>query len=922
MTQGHILSLLAFTLVTGATPVLLAQTKAPASKQAPATQLAAPKKITSVEGITEYLLGNGLRVLLYPDASKPTTTVNITYLCGSRHESYGETGMAHILEHILFNGTKRFPDAMKELEQLGGEFNGTTWLDRTHYYVTFPATEEKLKRALEIESDRMRNARVVPEILAKEMKIITNELEIGENNPFRILHQRVNATAFEWQAYGRSTIGAKSDIQNVKLEYVKSYYDRYYQPDNAVLLIAGRFDEVKTLGLVNQFYGRIPRPTRVLHPTYTLDPAQDGEKSVTVRRIGGTPMVIVAYKIPAAAHIDSSTLGVVENILTDTPSGRLHKSLVETKLATQVSSMGIGTREPGLLLFIAVLPKDGDVEKVKTAIIKEVEGIQDRPFTQQEVDQAKTRLTRNIELSLADTKSMAVGLTESVAAGDWRMFFLSRDRLQATTPASAKNAASTYFKNDNRTVGVYLPTDQPVRVEIPTTPDPLGLVANYTGRDVIAQGEAFDATPANVEKRTQIFSAPNGLKGALLPKKTKGSLVTVNLNLHYASVEALKVQPRGAGGLMPDMLMRGTTTKDRKQIQQAFDALKTQVNIGGGPTSLNVTLTTSRENLVASLKLVAEVLKTPAFPASEVDGLIKEQVTQIEAQLKEPQAKVNGWLQKVVNPYPPEHPLAYRSFEDRIVDLKAIQPEQIKGFYTAMIGAQNATFACVGDHDAKEIQALVSDLFGTWNTKTTYQRIPSLMRMAPAERQSFETPDKQMAIYVAFQPLAMAQTDADYPAMLMAGHMYGGSAKSRLFERLRQKENMSYGAGSQFNVDPRDPTGVWLGFALFGPRDRERMETAAMEELKKAVAEGFTQTELDDARKTWLQAREAQRQEDGNLAGWLNECLHLGRPVAYPGELDAKVKATTLDQVNTAIKRHIDPAKTLVAVAGDFAKKN
>jgi len=919
----HILSCLSFALAVGALP-LQAQAKPAAKKAVPQTAArtaapaAAPQKGASVEGITEYTLANGMKVLLVPDEAKPTITVNIVYKNGSRHESYGESGMAHILEHILFNGTKRFPGGMKELEALGAEFNGTTWLDRTHYYVSFKADDAKLLRALEIEADRMRNARVEQPILDKEMKIITNEFEIGENSPGRVLMQRVNHAAFDWHAYGRDTIGAKSDIQNVKLDYVRAYYDRFYQPDNAVLVVAGRIEEAKTLALVNKLFGAIPRPTRTLHATYTVDGVQDGERSVTLRRSGGTPIVTVAYKVPAASHVDAATLNAVADMLTDTPGGRLYKALVETHLATEISSMGLGTQEPGLLQFIATLPKDGDPEKVKAVLIQELEGLGDKPFTQEELTAAKLRIAKQYDMQQADTKSLAIGLTEHIAAGDWRLFHLTRDRIAKTTTIAARNAAQTYFRTANRTVGMHIPTDNAVRSEIPAIPDVANLVASYKGRAVQQQGEAFDATPANVEKRTQLFTAPNGLKGALLPKKTKGAYVTASLNLHFASEEALKAHSRGAMGLMADMLMRGTATKDRKQIQAAFDALKAQVNVGGGGTSINATVTTTRENLAPSLRLLAEVLKTPAFPASELESLVKEQVTAIEGQLKEPQPLISQWLQKTINAYPAGHPLAFSSLEDTIKDLQATKADQVKAFYQAMVGADHATFACVGDHDAKEVQALVTELFGSWKAQTPYQRIAAKIRMAPAEQQVIETPDKQMAIYLAVQPLELSQDHPDYPALALASQMYGGGAKSRIFDRLRQKENMSYGAGGQFTAQPQDKLAMWIGFAMFGPKDRARLEAAAMEELKKAVETGFTQAELDEARKVYLQQRESSRQEDGAIAGWLNGSLYLGRPVSFPAQMDAKFKSLTLEEVNSAVKRHIDPAKTLIGLAGDF----
>src|SRR5262245_25974456 len=296
----------------------------------------APVKVTEVEGITEYRLANGLRVLLFPDQSKPTVTVNITYLVGSRHEGYGETGMAHLLEHMLFKGTPKHSDIPKEFNVHGARFNGTTSEDRTNYYELFQATDENLDWALSLEADRMVNSFVARKDLDTEMTVVRNEYERGENSPTGVLIKRLQSIAYDWHNYGNSTIGNRSDIENVDIAHLQAFYRRYYQPDNAVLLVAGKFDPAKTLPLVNSYFGAIAKPTRQLPKLWTVEPTQDGERSFVVRRAGDTQIVALAYKTPSALHEHATALAYAIFALTDTPSGRLHKALVETGKASQV----------------------------------------------------------------------------------------------------------------------------------------------------------------------------------------------------------------------------------------------------------------------------------------------------------------------------------------------------------------------------------------------------------------------------------------------------------------------------------------------------------------------------------------------------------------------------------------------------------
>ena len=318
-----------------------------------------PKKITSVEGITEYTLDNGLRVLIFPDDSRPKVTVSITVFVGSRHEGYGETGMAHLLEHMVFKGTPKTPLIPKALQDHGAQFNGTTNTDRTNYFETLTATDENLEFAIELEADRLVNSRVLREDLFSEMTVVRNEFERGENSPSSVLGTRMMAAAYEWHNYGKTTIGTRSDIERVPIQNLQAFYRKFYQPDNAMVVVAGKLDEQKALALVQKHFGAIPRPERKLDATYTEEPEQDGERVVTLRRVGDVPLVGVAWHIPAGPHVDFPALQVLANILDDEPSGRVYKALVQTKKASSVSTFARGQHDPGL--FFA----DADVVKAR-----------------------------------------------------------------------------------------------------------------------------------------------------------------------------------------------------------------------------------------------------------------------------------------------------------------------------------------------------------------------------------------------------------------------------------------------------------------------------------------------------------------------------------------------------------------------------
>src|SRR5262245_39570011 len=288
------------------------------------------EKRASVEGITEYGLPNGLRILLFPDPSKQQTTVNITFLVGSRHEGYGESGMAHLLEHMVFKGTPKHKDIPQELTAHGTRPNGSTWYDRTNYFETFAATDENLDWALDLEADRMVNSFIAKKDLDSEMTVVRNEFEIDENQPQSVLQERAMSSAYLWHNYGKSTIGSRADLERVPIDSLQAFYKKWYQPDNSVLVVAGKFEEARTLQKIAETFGKIPKPNRPLPQTWTEEPAQDGEREVTLRRVGDIQAVTAMYHVPAGSHADYPAVDLLSFILGDTPSGRLYKALVET----------------------------------------------------------------------------------------------------------------------------------------------------------------------------------------------------------------------------------------------------------------------------------------------------------------------------------------------------------------------------------------------------------------------------------------------------------------------------------------------------------------------------------------------------------------------------------------------------------------
>lgn len=884
-----------------------------ASAAAPAAATL-PKGVTlgpSAEGITEYHLPNGLKVLLFPDASRPTVTVNVTYLVGSRHENYGETGMAHLLEHMMFKGASKNRDITQQFSARGMQFNGTTSLDRTNYYEVFQATGDNLNWALQMEADRMTHSFIARKDLDSEMTVVRNEFESGENSPSGVLMKRMQSVAFDWHSYGRATIGNRSDIENVGIANLQAFYHTYYQPDNAVLLVAGKFDVNSTLATISRQFGAIPKPTRTLPVFWTVEPTQDGERTFAVRRAGDTQMVMLGYKIPSGLHDDTDLLNFASDILASAPTGRLHKQLVESGMASQVFAYGQTGYAPGLEYIGAVVKKDAPIEPVRAALTQAVENFYKEPPTAEEMERVRRSYLNDYERSLNDPQRVGVSLSEAIALGDWRLFFVGRERVRTITSAEVAAAAGRYFKRDNRVTGTFIPDSAPERAIVPPAPTVDSLLKNYKPAASSLSSEYFEPSQENILKRTTLTTV-GGIKLALLPKKNRGEMVSVDLRQHIGDEKNLF--GKGAiPGLTAAMLTRGTSRYTRAQLSDEMERLK----ISGSPTHFN----TTRANLPEALKLMAHVLHDANFPQAEFDQLRQQSLVSLEGSRNEPEAVAQRALGVHFNIYPRGDIREETTLDQDIADIQAAKLSDVQAFHQAYYGANPAEMAIVGDFDAKAVVPLIDELFGKWTAQEHVAPILNRYADVAPFKQMLDTPDKENGVYTARMNLDLNQDDPDYPALMLANFIFGdGGLRSRLMDRIRQKDGLSYGGGSNIVPGDDDRAGTFTISAIAAPQNLKRLDGAIAQELARARKDGFTAAELAAAKSGLMQQRVQTRADDSALAAGWTAYMYLGKTYAWSAEFERKLMAVTVDQMNAAFRKAIDPAKLSVVMAGDVKK--
>lgn len=417
--------------------------------------------VKTVGAISEYKLdSNGLAVLLLPEHSAPVVTFMVTYRVGSRNEVTGTTGATHLLEHLMFKGSDAFNRAKgtsvdQFLERVGGNYNATTYLDRTNYYAEIG--NEHLEGYIAIEADRMRNLWLREEDRKPEMTVVRNEFEIGENDPEQALDKEITAAAFQAHPYHHSTIGWRSDIEKVSIEKLREFYDTFYWPDNATVTIVGDFSPAAGLALVKKYYGAIPKAPKPIPQVYTEEPAQSGPRRVTVRRAGELGVVGIAYKTPAARHPDIPALNVLSSILSSGKTSRFYRALTDKNLTLNVSANTGYFHDPSLLNIYANLAPGATHEQVEKLLLEEIDRVKSAGVTAAEVATALGKIKAATAYKRDGYFSIAGNLNEDIAAGDWTLYYTLDAAMAKVTAADVQRVARQYLDINQSVTGWFIP---------------------------------------------------------------------------------------------------------------------------------------------------------------------------------------------------------------------------------------------------------------------------------------------------------------------------------------------------------------------------------------------------------------------------------------------------------------------------------
>ncbi|MBU0560237.1 MAG: insulinase family protein [Bacteroidetes bacterium] len=886
-------------------------------------------KVKELGGITEYRMdSNGLTVLLMEEHSAPVLTFMVTYRVGSRNEVTGTTGATHILEHLMFKGTEKYNKANgghidAKLGNIGAMLNATTWLDRTNYYESIPS--DYLELAIDIEADRMRNLFLHEEDKDAEMTVVRNEFERGENSPFSALNKAIWAAAFQAHPYHHSTIGWRSDIENVPIEKLRDFYNTFYWPNNATVTVIGDFLVENALSLIQKYYGAIPSSPHEIPKLYTVEPEQQGPVRVEVNRAGQLGVVGIGHKVPEAKSADSYALSILNYILSEGKTSRLYKSLIDQNLAVNIFNFYFPFHDPSLFVNYAFLAPGVEHSKVEEVLLAELEKIKTEGVTQEEVTRSINQIAAETAYDRDGSFSVASQINEAIAAGDWTMFVTYLENIKKVTPDDVKNVTIKYFTTNSRTTGYFIPKvpggGNSQAKSAPRVED--AMMNFYRGEN--DHPSNVNSTASNLvdpkdTKVSEIIKDQNIAGIRVLTAKT-GVQDVVTFRGSFAAGDNLSPERNSMiADLTGGMLDKGTTKNGKFELAEKLENMGASINfsVSGHSTTFNGQCL--NENLNEVISLLAEQLRYPAFSEEELEKLKTLRQGGLKQLLENTSTMAEEKMSELI--FPKGHPNHAISVSKLIEDAAKVTIEDVKEFHKKHYGTASIIFVAVGDLNYDKVNKSIEKYFSGWKGGIEYPVYDNAALTSKGKTEIVSMEEKTSATLRIGQITNLKRTDPDFLAFDLGNQAFGGgSFTARLLSIIRDDEGLTYGIFAAHDNDIHSD-GQWYISGTFSPDLLHKGFSSTMRELNRWVSEGISQKELDDTKSRLIGSFKVRLATTSGLASQIHSFAERGYSPDYIDKYPKFLEAISLKEVNEAIKKYVNPENVVTVVAGTVTESD
>ena len=886
--------------------------------------------IKEIGGIREYrMLSNGLTVLLRRDDSAPVVTFMVTYLVGSRNEATGHTGATHLLEHMMFKGTPTFnrekgTQIASELQKVGALMNATTWFDRTNYYEVLPS--EQLEFAIKIEADRMRNSMLREEDHRSEMTVVRNEFDIGENKPERVLHDRLFSHAYIAHPYHHSTIGWRSDIENVSTARLKEFYDTYYWPNNATVSVIGHFPEPEVFEMLGEHFGAISASPHEIPPMYTSEPEQQGEVRFTLRRPGQVGMVAIGHKIPEALHTDTAALELLAGVLSMGKSSRLYRKLIDSNLAMAQYTHPFQLRDPSLVITHVTLTPESTQEHVEKIVLETYEDIAREGISARELEIFRNLIIADFAYDRDGTYAYASRLNEAIGSANWEFYVTYTDRIKAVTREDVRRVAETYFVAENRTIGWFEPLPAEGAGQAEDEPA-AGGPAGYSGGgdsepvrrrmgampvDIANHAAAAAAPQASFAARVQEMRLDNGAR-CLVMRTGVEDVVSIRGVLKAGNYFSPREKPMVAR-MTAEMLENGTREHNKFQLAELLDEVGAELSFSSGIFNLRMRGRFLKKDMARVFDLLAEMLRTPAFDEKEFEKVKQQEIAYWQKRLDSTAERVDNMLSRAI--FPEHHPYWEHELSTFVDLVQDVSIEDIRRFYQHAYGGSSLLLSVVGDTDMEDVSELFRSRFGDWQHGLEAPKVPRLDVSRPHTLR-YDMPGKaNIDLYFGHTGVPRLG-DEDYLPFVIGNHILGDSPlSSRLGVEIRDTRGLTYSIYS-FISTASDIDGMWGIYMAVSPQNLDESVHAVRSLLDDFLKKGVSEKEVSDEKLTMTgKFKVTSGLNTGALASRLVFVEDENLGLDYLDTYAERVSAVTVEQVNSALRRYIRPENMSLAMAG------
>lgn len=863
----------------------------------------------------EYKLKNGLTVVLNQDKSTPIVAVNLFYHVGSKNETPGRTGFAHLFEHMMFQGSKNYSiDYLSAINDMGGSVNGTTNEDRTWYYEVVPANF--LERVLYLEADRMGNLleAMTQDKLDNQRDVVKNERRLRVDNvPYGTAGERVGEIMFpEGHPYHWSVIGSMEDLSAASMEDVKTFFRTYYVPNNTVLVLSGDFDEKQTKGWIEKYFGPIAKGDDIKRPN-NPQPKLNGEIRKTFEDTVPFPAMFMVWQSVPSYTPDEAALNMLASILSSGRGSRLQSNLNYGKeLVSQISASNFTSEIGGNFQISAYVRPGKTLEEVEKEINLEVERIKKEPPTAEEMTRVLNGRESIFVYGLQSTLGKGSQLSNYAGfLGKPDYFQTDLNRYRQVTPADIQRVANQYLTS-NRLIMNYVPGKAPAAKTNASTDKPATTKAAEMDKALIAKQKAMLPKAGPTVK----FSLPaiektklsNGLN-VWFVKQNELPIVSMNLVFNSGTIMD-PAEKYGVASWTASMLNQGTTTRSALEIANQLQSIGASVNAGSGWDSSNVSMQTLTKNLDQALNIYTDVIQNPVFPATEIESLRRRSIIGLAQRKSQPASVASLAFYKVLYG---NQPYGRDSTEN---SLKAITRDDLVNFHKTNFVPNNATLIVAGDVDSKTMLPKLETAFANWKSGSAVN-IPSsaqTMQGKPGIYLIDKAGAAQSTIYAGV--VAIDRSNPDYYAVQIVNSILGAGSSGRLFKNLREDKGYTYGAYSLFTT--RKGPGPFLAGGDFQTGSTKESIIEIVKEVD-GMRGGIpiTQTELETSKLSIINGYPQGFETVGQISGQLSNLIVYGLPDSYFNDYISKINSVTIQDVNRVANKYLDPSKMAIVIVGD-----